>query len=122
MPSRDLSRVKEKMMKLTRVILACTLLLSASFPLFALPTCKACDVNNRCVGSPNSGDKCVFVDGVCDTAPTLCVSFAPDPVLADWTVSSIEVSCSDSDSNVVTTAAEVADTAEVSTTQSTEQK
>lgn len=109
-------------MKLTRVIVACTLLLLASFPLFALPTCKACDTNNRCVGSPNSGDKCVFVAGICDTAPTNCISFAPDPVLADWSVSSVEISCPESDS--ITTSADVAEVADSSEadTQSTEQK
>ncbi len=110
-------------MKLTRVILACTLLLLASFPLFALPTCKACDVNNRCVGSPNSGEKCVFVAGICDTAPTNCVSLAPDPVLADWTVASVEVSCPAPDSKTVTAPAGVAVGAEdAGTTQSAEQK
>jgi hypothetical protein len=111
------------MMKLTRVILACTLLLLASFPLFALPTCKACDANNHCVGSPNSGDKCVFVAGICDTAPANCVSLAPDPVLADWTVASVETSCPKPDSKIVTTPADAAGVAdEAGTTQSTEQK
>ena len=110
-------------MKLTRVILACTLLLLASFPVFALPTCKACDTNNRCVGSPNSGDKCVWVDGLCDVVPTNCVSLASDPVLADWTVASIETSCTDPESKTVTTPADIAVVAdEVVTTLSTEQK
>jgi hypothetical protein len=107
------------MMKLTRLIVACTLLLLASVPLFALPTCKACDTNNRCVGSPNSGDKCVFVNGLCDTAPAACVSFAPEPVLADWSVASIEISRPVLDSKVVTTPA---DTTEVCTTEPVEAK
>lgn len=79
-------------MKLTRLILVCTLLLLASFPVFALPQCEEC-VDNRCVYTGNSVEVCFVFDGMCDYDPfERCSPFTPDkPVMADWTVTSIEI-------------------------------
>jgi hypothetical protein len=91
LPSSDLSRDKEKTMKLTRVVLVCTLLLLASTPLFALPQCKEC-VNNRCLYTGSGIDVCRILNGVCETNPGPCSTFASEnPVLADWTVASVEI-------------------------------
>ena len=79
-------------MKLTRLILVCTLLLLAASPIFARPQCKEC-VNNACVYTGNSVEHCVVIGGMCDYDPwTACSPFSPEkPVMADWTVASIEV-------------------------------
>ncbi|HYI11560.1 MAG TPA: hypothetical protein VEK57_21060 [Thermoanaerobaculia bacterium] len=106
-------------MKLTRLILICTLLLLASFPAFALPQCGEC-VSNECVYSPYSGTPCRYNSaGCCEIYFSNCSSLAPEPVLADWTVASIEVSRPALDTEIVTTPADVD---EVHTTESTEQK
>jgi hypothetical protein len=79
------------MMKLTRLVLVCTLLLLASAPVFALPQCGDC-INNECVvPSPGSVERCgydqfgncVYIIGRCSP------SFSP--VSAEWTVVSIEI-------------------------------
>ena len=108
-------------MKLTRVILACTLLLSASFPLLALPVCKDC-VNNACSAVPGAIETCKAVSGVCTTSPNACSPPAAASVLADWTVASVEMSCSEADSEIVTIQADVAAVADTAEAQSTEQK
>jgi hypothetical protein len=103
------------MMKLTRVVLACTLLLLVSFPLFARPQCGEC-FNNECEYSPTSGMPCkINASGMCVQYFTICSSLAPEGVLADWTVSSIEVSCpaADTDTQVATNEAEKDDVAEI---------
>ena len=114
-------------MKLTRVILACTLLLSASFPLFAQPDCGECDALNMCIFSPTSHEPCTYNSaGKCVTFTSNCSNFAPespDAILASgWTVASVEVSRPATDSQIVTTPAEGAGVAEVCTTPLTEQK
>jgi hypothetical protein len=108
------------MMKLTRLILACTLLLLASFPMFALPQCGDCE-NNECVFSPWSGVTCTYDgNGNCITQFRRCSGLAPEATLAsDWSVASIEISRPVLDSQIVTTPADVA---EVCTTQPAEEK
>jgi hypothetical protein len=115
MPHGGLSRQKGKMMKL-RLVLACTLLLLASLPLFALPQCGDCE-NNECVYSPFTGTPCRYDSmGNCEIYFRNCTSLAPAPVLADWTIASIEVSCTTQESEVATTV----DTTEVETVAVTE--
>lgn len=114
-------------MKLTRLILACTLLLWAAFPLFAQPDCGECDTLNMCIFSATSHEPCTFNSaGKCVTFTSNCSNFAPespDSILSSgWTVASVEISRPASDSQVVTTPADVAGAAAVSTTPLTEQK
>lgn len=79
-------------MKLIRLVLACTLLLLAASPAFALPECADCEWN-ECVPGPWSVEPCTYDDnGNCYTYPDRCARFAAAPVLADWTVASVEVS------------------------------
>jgi hypothetical protein len=93
------------MMKLTRFILVCTLLLLASSPLFALPQCKDC-VNNVCTPIPGASiEPCTYVLGVCENYTGNCVIPHREPVLADWTIASIEVSRPVLDAKVVATPA-----------------
>lgn len=111
-------------MKLTRLILACTLLLLVSFPLFARPQCGEC-FNNECEYSPTSGQPCrINSSGMCEQYFSLCSSLAPEGVLADWTVSSIEVSCpaADTDTQVATNQADEKDAAEVAVVRITAEK
>ncbi|MEA2490813.1 MAG: hypothetical protein QOH21_2605 [Acidobacteriota bacterium] len=107
-------------MKLTRLILVCTLLLLASYPVFALPQCKEC-VNNRCAYTGSGVEVCTVVGGMCQFNPTSpCSPFAPErPVLADWTVASVEISCPALDTEIVTTSA---NTAEVHAHETAEKK
>ncbi|HYK05938.1 MAG TPA: hypothetical protein VE974_29615 [Thermoanaerobaculia bacterium] len=95
-------------MKLTRLILVCTLLLLASSPVFALPQCRECINNNRCEYTGNSFEVCTVVGGMCQFDPfKRCTTFAPEqPVMADWTVASIEISRPAPDTNTVTTPAD----------------
>ena len=109
-------------MKLTRLILGCTLLLLVSSPLFALPQCGEC-VNNICEYSQFSHEPCRYNSaGMCETYFKNCTSFAPETpevtLAADWTVASVEVTHSAPAANAV---AAVADVAEVRTTSLTEQ-
>jgi hypothetical protein len=78
-------------MKLTRLILVCTLLLLAS-SVFALPVCKEC-LNGQCVYTGDGIEVCFSTGpGMCDTKPDRCSTFSPDdPVMSDWTVASIEI-------------------------------
>jgi hypothetical protein len=85
-------------MKLLRLSLGCTLLLLAAFPSFAL-SCKTCDdfVINQCNLTPGSGTRCLFHIDYCETvSSSFCVNLAdnrsPSPILADWSVASIEIS------------------------------
>jgi hypothetical protein len=121
MPSSDLSRDKEKQMKLTRLILACTLLLLASVPAFALPACGECDIlNNECVNTPWPGTACFFFTDTCETRPSRCTIIYPEtPVASDWTVASIEIERPALATKTVTAPAALA---EVPTIQPTAQK
>jgi hypothetical protein len=92
MPPGDLSRFKEKMMKL-RVILVFMLLLLAATPSFSLPLCAHCNQLNRCQSSSGDIDHCFVSGGVCDTDGALCSPPSQQStVLADWAVASIEIS------------------------------
>ncbi len=95
-------------MKLTRVILACTLLLLASFPVSALPLCREC-VNNVCTVIPGTFEYCKYVNGVCTLTPDRCSPPRSEPVLADWTVGSVEISRPALDSETVASSADTAD-------------
>lgn len=79
-------------MKLTRLILACTLLLLATAPLFAAPQCGEC-INNVCEYSPTSGLPCRYDSlGNCVEYIRFCTSRSADTtVAADWTVASVEI-------------------------------
>jgi hypothetical protein len=93
MTSGDLSRLKEKQMKL-RVILVCTLLLLVAVPSFALPLCAHCNEWNECESAPGDYERCRYdSSGVCYTDFGRCsVPFTQSTVLADWKVASIEIS------------------------------
>ena len=78
-------------MKLSRVILVCTLLLSAAVPMFALPPCMYClDEVGPCVNDPG-GVRCRVIGGVCQELPGSCIGFLSRPVLGEWQVASIEI-------------------------------
>jgi hypothetical protein len=112
MPAGDLSRIKEKTMKL-RVILVCTLLLLAASPSFALPLCQECNqITHECDDVSGAIERCrydtlgnCYIDHFARCSPTLTQS----TVLADWKVASIETSCSASDSVTVTAPAAAAE-------------
>jgi hypothetical protein len=92
LPSGDLSRIKEKTMKL-RVILVCTLLLLAAVPSFALPPCQECNQFNRCAIVPWAVEACYDGPGFCDTNPfENCTHRSATTVLTEWKVVSIEIS------------------------------
>lgn len=75
-----------------RVILACTLLLLAAVPTFALPLCKECDLNLRCQPIPGSIETCYDGPGYCYTTPEQCSRPSARTVAVDWSVASIEIS------------------------------
>jgi hypothetical protein len=80
-------------MKLSRVILVCTLLLSAAVPTFAAPPCQFClSEAGPCVNDSN-GLRCRTIGGVCSETSGLCISAAnrTPPMLAEWQVVSIEI-------------------------------
>jgi hypothetical protein len=78
-------------MKFSRVILVCTLLLSAAVPTFAAPPCAFCLSDaGPCVNDPG-GLRCRTLSGVCTETSGVCVSAATRPVLGDWQVTSIEI-------------------------------
>ncbi|HEX9983974.1 MAG TPA: hypothetical protein VGF69_11970 [Thermoanaerobaculia bacterium] len=108
-------------MKLTRLILVCTLLLLASVPAFALPQCGDCDSNNECVFSPWSGVTCGYDATGCVIQFRRCSSgLSPEATVAsDWTVASIEIERPTVDSKTVTAPAAIA---EVRVNQPTAQK
>lgn len=77
-------------MKLFRVILVCTLLLSAAVPTFSAPPCQVClDDAGPCV-SDADGTRCRTISGVCQQTSGLCI-ISGRTVLAEWQVASIEV-------------------------------
>ena len=80
-------------MKLSRVILVCTLLLLAVTPSFAAPTCTECLDTSTCINAPGQASRCRFLNGVCETLITsFCVGRSETPVFAEWKVASIEIS------------------------------
>lgn len=107
-------------MKLIRLTLACSLLLLAAVPSFAIG-CRSCDgeVYPYCVSTPNSKTRCNIGPDYCftESAP-FCTNFSEQAtapaVLAEWTVASIEISRPAEGTKVVTSPAAVAE-ARVST-------
>ncbi len=97
-------------MKLTRVILACTLLLLFSLPSFAAPPCKSCveEGVGPCDFDPNSGLRCRTTGGSCETYGAYCINLMDSTVLTEWNVASIEVTCPAEGTKTVTTPAVVA--------------
>jgi hypothetical protein len=99
----DLSGIKEEIMKLTRVILVCTLLLSAAVPTFAAPPCQVCVSDaGPCVGEAG-GLRCRTTGGVCTESGGTCTGFLNRPVLSEWQVASIEITRPDPATKVLTT-------------------
>jgi hypothetical protein len=99
----DLSGVKEEIMKLSRVILVCTLLLSAAVPTFAAPPCQFClSEAGPCVND-GGGLRCRTIGGVCTESGGLCIGFSSRPVLAEWQVASIEITRPDPATKRLTT-------------------
>lgn len=99
-------------MKLTRLILVCTLLLLAASPTFAAPPCSSCieEGAGPCVADPGSGTRCKTWTAACETLGAYCINFIDDSsVLADWTVASIEINRPAQDSTIVTTPTAVAE-------------
>ena len=101
-------------MKLLRFTLACSLLLLAASPSFAL-ACKSCDgvEPTYCISTPDSGTRCQFSPRLCITIQRVLhrlhgVTPAP-AVLAEWTVASIEVSRPAEGTKVVTSPTAVAE-------------
>ncbi len=80
-------------MKLSRVLLVCTVLFLAVTPTFAEPTCSECLDPSTCINAPGQASRCKFTFGVCDTVFTSnCIGRSGTPVLADWKIASIEIS------------------------------
>src|SRR3954451_9815326 len=94
-------------MKLCRLILACTLLLLAAVPTFALPTCTICEnegAPGQCFNDPGSAFHCKFSGGNCFTVGTPAyVGFAGGPLLKAWNVASIEITSPDPATHQLTT-------------------
>ena len=94
-------------MKLLRFALAFSLLLLAASPSFALP-CSSCTAPDPpyCESTPGSGTRCLFhIDWCEDKSAPLCNGLMEESataVLAEWTVSSIEVSRPAEGTKVVT--------------------
>jgi hypothetical protein len=95
-------------MKLSRVILVCTMLLFAAYPSFAAPPCSSCFDGEPCTSDPNSGLRCKFTNGVCNTIGSFCIGFVDTTMLAEWSVASIEISQPAQGTKVVTAPAVVA--------------
>jgi hypothetical protein len=104
-------------MKLIRLTLACTLLLLAAAPSFALP-CTSCTGLEYpyCEPSPGSGTRCLFsIDSCIIRDAPWCSPFtdqtAAPAMIAEWTVASIEINRPGEGTKVVTSPAAVADAA-----------
>lgn len=107
-----------------RVILVCTLLLLAAYPLFALPVCQECDFwSNTCQTIPGAIETCKYDSaGNCYTTFDRCsVPRSETTVLTDWKVASIEIHRPSLDSITVTAPAQVA-AAAVETPEPAQQK
>jgi hypothetical protein len=108
MQSGDLSGFEEKIMKLTRLVLVCTVLLLAAVPSFALPPCQSClDDAGPCY-QDGGGGRCRTIGGVCNIVAGACIGFVDTTVLSEWTVASIEISHPAQNAKVVTTPSVVA--------------
>jgi hypothetical protein len=101
-------------MKLLRFALVCCLLLITASPSFAIE-CSSCTAPDPpyCESTPGSGTRCRFHIDWCETisAPS-CTGFTEEsvaPVLAEWTVASIEVSRPAEGTKVVTSPAAIAE-------------
>jgi hypothetical protein len=86
-----------------RVILACTLLLLAAVPSFALPLCEDCNEWNQCEARPGATLRCSYdINGNCYNYISRC---APPPSPAEptgWKVVSIEIHRPSLDSVTIT--------------------
>lgn len=104
-----------------RVILVCTVLLLAAVPSFAAPLCEECDYWwNSCDPIPGALERCTYDEnGFCYTYFGYCWPPRQTTVLAEWKVSSIEISRPALDSKTVTAPAALA---EIRTPRATEQK
>lgn len=90
-------------MKLSRVILVCTLLLSIAVPTFAAPPCQYClTESGPCVNDPG-GSRCRTIGGVCQEISGLCLSFFTEPLLGEFQVALIEITRPDPATNDLTT-------------------
>lgn len=93
-----------------RVMLACTLLLLAAVPTFALPLCAHCNEWNYCESAPGDYERCYDGPGYCYTTFERCSTpYNQSTVLADYEIASIEISRPAQDSVTVTTPAAVAE-------------
>ncbi|HYK00690.1 MAG TPA: hypothetical protein VE974_02975 [Thermoanaerobaculia bacterium] len=90
-------------MKLSRVILVCTLLLSAAVPTFAAPPCQYCLTEAGPCVNESFGLRCRTIGGVCTESGGLCIGFSNSPVLSEWQVASIEFTRPDPATKVLTT-------------------
>jgi len=106
-------------MKLLRFTLVCSLLLLAASPSFAL-ACKSCIGLEYpyCEPTPGSGTRCIIGQDTCqDGKAPLCNPFTEESapaMLAEWTVTSIEVSRPAQETEIVTFSAVVADAGRLS--------
>ncbi len=90
-------------MKLSRLILVCTLLLSAAVPTFAAPPCQVClDDAGPCVNDSN-GTRCRTLSGVCQQISGLCISVANRTILSEWQIASVEITHRDPATKSLTT-------------------
>jgi hypothetical protein len=90
-------------MKLSRVILVCTLLLSAAVPALAAPPCAVCLSEAGPCMNEAGGLRCRTVGGVCTETGGTCTGFLNTPVLSEWQVTSIEITRPDPATKAVTT-------------------
>ena len=101
-------------MKLLRLILACTMLLLAASPSYAL-ACFTCDDFEpmQCNATPDSGTRCRWHVDYCETiSAPFCSGVsenAASTMLADWQVASVEIDRPAQGTRVVTTPSAVAD-------------
>lgn len=91
-----------------RVILVCMLLLLVALPTFALPLCAHCNEWNECESAPGDFQRCVDTGTSCGYNTNRC-SIPRAPVLADWTVASIEISRPSLESVTITAPAPAAE-------------
>ena len=92
-------------MKLARLILGCTLLLMVAVPSFALPPCAYCveEGIGPCIQDSGAGSICRFTTNGCETRFQSCIGFAGRRMLlAEWNVSSIEITHVDRQTGRVT--------------------
>ena len=93
----------------TRVILACTLLLLAAAPTFALPLCEDCNYSNYCEPIPGSIERCYDGWDFCYTTPERCSPPLQATVMNELKVVSLEISRPSLESITVTAPAQRAE-------------